>query len=62
MNFNETEQTAAVMELDQASATVVSRPWLDARCLPKPLYHSPFSAGQGKGNIMKGLWVKIRTG
>jgi len=28
---------------------------------PKPLYPSPFSAGQGRGNIMKSSWVKIRT-
>ena len=28
----------------------------------KPLYHSSSSAGQGRENMMKGLWVKIRTG
>ena len=27
---------------------VVGWPWLDARCPPKPLYHSPSSAGQGR--------------
>jgi len=36
--------------------------WLDARCPPKPLYHSPSSAGQGRENMTKGLWVEIRTG
>jgi len=30
--------------------------------LTKPLYHSPCSAEQGRENIMKGWWVKIRTG
>ena len=29
---------------------------------PKPLYHSPSSAGQGRGNMIKGSWVEIRTG
>jgi len=36
--------------------------WISARCPPKPLYHSPSSAGQRKGNMMKSLWVKIREG
>jgi len=40
----------------------VTWPWLDARCPPKPFYHSPSSAGQGRENIMKGSWVEIRTG
>jgi len=35
--------------------------WLDARCPPKPLYHSPSSAGQERKNTVKGSWVKIRT-
>jgi len=41
---------------------VVGLPWLDARCPPKALYHSSSSTGQGRVNIMKGLWVEIRTG
>jgi len=36
--------------------------WISARCPPKPLYHSPSSAGQGRGNIAKGSRVEIRTG
>jgi len=36
--------------------------WINARYPPKPLYHPPSSTGQGKGNIMKGSWVEIRTG
>jgi len=35
--------------------------WLEARCPQKPLYHSCFSAGQGRENMMKGSWIKIRT-
>ena len=33
--------------------------WINARCL---LYHSPSSNGQGRENMMKGSWVKKRTG
>jgi len=44
------------------SIPVVNSPWLDSRCPPKPLYHSPSSAGQGRENITKDSWVKIRTG
>jgi len=29
--------------------------WINARYPPKLLYHSPFSAGQGKGNMVKRL-------
>jgi len=36
--------------------------WMNASCLPKPLYHSPSSAGQGRGNMMKGSRVETRTG
>jgi len=36
--------------------------WINARCPPKPLYHSPSSAGQGRGNVMTGSRVEIRTG
>jgi len=36
--------------------------WINARCPLQPLYHSPFSAGQGRGNMMKGSRVEIRTG
>ena len=36
--------------------------WLDTRCQHKLLRHSPTSTGQGRKNITKGLWVKIRTG
>jgi len=36
--------------------------WINAKCPPKPLYHSPSSAGQGKGNMIKGSWVETRTG
>jgi len=34
--------------------------WINARCPPKRLYHSPSSAGQGRGNIMKGS--RVETG
>ena len=36
--------------------------WINARCLPKWLYHSPFSTGQGRESMMKGSWIEIRTG
>jgi len=36
--------------------------WINVRCPPKPLYHSPSSNGQGRGSMMKGLWVEKRTG
>jgi len=36
--------------------------WINARCPPKPLYRSPSSAGQGRGNMMKGSRVETRTG
>jgi len=36
--------------------------WVNARCPPKPLYHSPSSAGQGRGDMMKGSRVETRTG
>jgi len=36
--------------------------WINARCPPKPLDHSPSSTRQGKGNMMKGSRVEIRTG
>jgi len=36
--------------------------WMNARCPPKPLCHSPSSAGLGRGNMTKGLRVEIRTG
>jgi len=36
--------------------------WTNARCPTKPLYHSPSSTGQGRGNMMKGSRVEIRTG
>jgi len=36
--------------------------WINARCPPKPLYHSPSSAGQGRRSMMKGSRVEIRTG
>jgi len=39
----------------------VGWPWLDARCPPKLIYHSPPSAAQGRENTMKGSWVEIRT-
>jgi len=35
---------------------------MNARCPPKPLYDSPSSSGQGRKNIMKGLWAEIGTG
>jgi len=35
--------------------------WINAGCPPKMLYHSPSSAGQGRGNMMKGSKVEIRT-
>jgi len=36
--------------------------WINARCPPKPSYHSPFSAGEGRGNTMKGSRIETRTG
>jgi len=36
--------------------------WINARCSPKLLYPTPSSTGQGRGNMMKGSKVKIRTG
>jgi len=36
--------------------------WINARCPPKLLYHSPYSAGQGRGDMMKGSRVETRTG
>jgi len=35
--------------------------WINAMCPPKPLSHSPCSAGPGRGN-MKGSRVEIRAG
>jgi len=34
--------------------------WINVRCPLQPPYHSPSSAGQGRENMMKGSWVKIR--
>jgi len=34
----------------------------NARCPQKQLYHSPSSAREERGNMMKGSRVKIRTG
>jgi len=34
---------------------------ISTRCPPKPLCHSPSSTGQGRGNMMKGSRVEIRT-
>jgi len=36
--------------------------WINARCPPKPLYHCPSSAGQWRGNLMKGSRVQARIG
>ena len=36
--------------------------WINARCPPKPFYHCPSSAEQGRENMMKGSTTKIRTG
>jgi len=36
--------------------------WLDTRCPAEPLYIPPSSAGQGRGNVMRVLWIEIRTG
>jgi len=36
--------------------------WINATYPPKPLYHSPSSAGQGRRNMMKGSRVETRTG
>jgi len=36
--------------------------WINARYPPKPLYHSPSSTGQRRGNMMKGLRVGTRAG
>jgi len=34
----------------------------NARCPPKPLYHSPSLAGQRRRNMMKGSWAEIKRG
>jgi len=36
--------------------------WINVRCPPKLLYHSPSSTGQGRGNMMKGSRVEVGTG
>jgi len=36
--------------------------WINARYPLKWLYHCPFSAGQGRENMMKGSRVDTRTG
>jgi len=36
--------------------------WINARCPQKPLYHSPSSAGQGRGNMIKDLRIETKTG
>jgi len=36
--------------------------WINARCPPKPHYHSPSPAGQRRGSMMKGSRVETRTG
>jgi len=36
--------------------------WINARCPPKPLYHSPSSAGHGRGNRMKAWRVEKGQG
>jgi len=36
--------------------------WINARCPLKLLSQSPFSTGQGRGNMMKGSRVEVRTG
>jgi len=36
--------------------------WINARCPPKSHCHCPSSAGQGRGNMMKGSKVETRTG
>jgi len=48
--------------LKQEMPNVEGWPWLDARCPPKLLYHSPSSAGQGRETMMKGSRVKTRMG
>jgi len=35
--------------------------WINARRPPKRLYDSPSSAGQGRGNMMKGSRVETST-
>jgi len=36
--------------------------WINARCPRKLLYRSPSSAGQKRGNMMKGSKAETRTG
>jgi len=36
--------------------------WINSRCPPKPLYHSPSSTGWGRGNMMKDSRVERRAG
>jgi len=36
--------------------------WLDAKCPPKLLCHSPSSVGQERKNTAKDSWVEIRAG
>jgi len=35
---------------------------MNDRCPSKPLYYSPFSAGQGRENMKKGSRIELRTG
>jgi len=50
------------IRLEETNATYSGLAWINARCPPKPLYRSPPSAQQGRGNMMKGSRVEIRTG
>jgi len=36
--------------------------WINARCPPKLLWHCPSSAGQGRGDMVKGSRVETRAG
>jgi len=40
--------------LESKETVVVFLAWINARCPPKLLYHSPSSTGQGRRNMMKG--------
>ena len=57
-----TRSNCGFVEAYSCYKAVVGWPWLDTRCPPKPLYHSPFSAGQRRENMTKGSWIEGMTG
>jgi len=65
LSYLSCDSFAQVFSLETSKKTEVEcfgLAWINARCPPKPLSHSPSSTGQGRGNMMKGSRVEIRTG